>query len=101
MSSRGDKKRRNQGRPSKAAEVNMEQRRMKEMLKRRSEREVKLTEEPKQKPGRNELCYCGSGQKYKKCCLLKEQEKCTSLPTPALHISTIEQPQLLSSHNME
>ncbi|MBW2099144.1 MAG: SEC-C domain-containing protein [Deltaproteobacteria bacterium] len=21
------------------------------------------------KPGRNELCPCGSGKKYKKCCL--------------------------------
>ena len=31
------------------------------------------------KIGRNEPCHCGSGQKYKKCCLPKE----TSLPTPA------------------
>ena len=22
-------------------------------------------------PGRNEQCFCGSGQKYKKCCLRK------------------------------
>jgi len=26
----------------------------------------------KQKIGRNEMCPCGSGKKYKKCCLLKE-----------------------------
>ena len=25
------------------------------------------------KIGRNELCTCGSGKKYKKCCLLKEK----------------------------
>jgi uncharacterized protein YecA (UPF0149 family) len=25
------------------------------------------------KVGRNELCACGSGKKYKKCCLLKEE----------------------------
>ncbi len=25
------------------------------------------------KPGRNESCPCGSGKKYKKCCLLKEK----------------------------
>jgi len=25
------------------------------------------------KPGRNELCHCGSGLKYKKCCLNKEK----------------------------
>lgn len=25
-------------------------------------------------PGRNELCPCGSGKKYKKCCLLKKRD---------------------------
>lgn len=25
------------------------------------------------KTGRNELCFCGSGNKYKKCCLLLER----------------------------
>lgn len=29
---------------------------------------------PIPKIGRNEPCYCGSGKKYKKCCLDKEQE---------------------------
>ena len=24
------------------------------------------------KPGRNDPCHCGSGQKYKKCCLAKD-----------------------------
>jgi len=27
------------------------------------------------KIGRNELCHCGSGKKYKKCCLIKDDEK--------------------------
>lgn len=27
------------------------------------------------KPGRNELCFCGSGKKYKKCCLNKERNE--------------------------
>ncbi len=26
-------------------------------------------------PGRNELCWCGSGRKYKKCHELEDQEK--------------------------
>lgn len=30
-----------------------------------------VREEPR--VGRNDPCPCGSGQKYKKCCLLKEQ----------------------------
>ena len=27
------------------------------------------------KIGRNDPCYCGSGKKYKKCCLAKDEEK--------------------------
>lgn len=30
-------------------------------------------EPPKDKVGRNELCLCGSGRKYKKCCLNKQE----------------------------
>ena len=30
---------------------------------------------PAIKPGRNDLCWCGSGKKYKKCHLPGEQEK--------------------------
>ncbi len=26
------------------------------------------------KPGRNDPCPCGSGQKYKRCCLPKDQQ---------------------------
>ncbi|MHC1698124.1 MAG: SEC-C metal-binding domain-containing protein [Geobacteraceae bacterium] len=32
-----------------------------------------------QKIGRNELCPCGSGKKYKKCCLAKEQGQASRL----------------------
>jgi preprotein translocase subunit SecA len=27
----------------------------------------------RREPGRNELCHCGSGKKYKNCCLKKDQ----------------------------
>lgn len=27
------------------------------------------------KPGRNDLCPCGSGKKFKKCCELKQKNK--------------------------
>ena len=30
---------------------------------------------PAARPGRNEPCYCGSGRKYKQCCLRKDEEK--------------------------
>lgn len=26
------------------------------------------------RPGRNEPCHCGSGRKYKQCCLAKDEE---------------------------
>lgn len=29
-------------------------------------------------PGRNDPCRCGSGKKYKNCCLEKDQSKITS-----------------------
>ena len=28
-----------------------------------------------ERPGRNDLCSCGSGKKYKSCCMLKDQQK--------------------------
>jgi hypothetical protein len=32
------------------------------------------------KPGRNDPCHCGSGNKYKKCCLAKDEAvECDSL----------------------
>lgn len=30
--------------------------------------------------GRNELCHCGSGKKYKKCCLPQDEERSRMLP---------------------
>jgi uncharacterized protein YecA (UPF0149 family) len=41
------------------------------------ERIVNYMREDKQKdePGRNESCWCGSGKKYKRCHLGKNEEK--------------------------
>ncbi len=37
------------------------------------------------KPGRNDLCPCGSGKKYKKCCLPRDEAKARSaIPAPSL-----------------
>jgi hypothetical protein len=33
-----------------------------------------MTEAPPERPGRNEPCHCGSGKKYKHCCLAKDEE---------------------------
>ena len=41
-------------------------------------------EAPDAKPGRNDLCWCGSGKKYKKC-HLPEDDKKTSASVCALN----------------
>lgn len=41
----------------------------------------------KNKVGRNDPCSCGSGKKYKKCCIDKMQEKYTSQNLPQLNKS--------------
>lgn len=35
------------------------------------------------KPGRNEPCHCGSGRKYKQCCLHKDEEAARELRAKA------------------
>ncbi len=35
------------------------------------------------RPGRNEPCGCGSGRKYKHCCLAKDEEKDAAARTKA------------------
>jgi len=32
-----------------------------------------LAKQEKPRPGRNERCLCGSGKKYKRCCLAKDE----------------------------
>ena len=43
-----------------------------EMARRHAEFQPTLV---KHKVGRNDPCPCGSGKKYKKCCLLKEEQQ--------------------------
>lgn len=35
------------------------------------------------RPGRNEPCHCGSGKKYKQCCLEKDAAEATAARTAA------------------
>ena len=53
------------------------------------------------KPGRNDPCHCGSGQKYKKCCLAKDdservarlaQQPAAAEPSAAAPIPTSKRP---------
>ena len=43
------------------------------------------------KPGRNAPCPCGSGKKYKKCCLPRDEAKALSaIPTPPLEETDLD-----------
>jgi hypothetical protein len=37
-----------------------------------------MTVKTQARPGRNEPCYCGSGHKYKQCCLEKDEKKASA-----------------------
>ena len=50
------------------------------------------------KSGRNDPCPCGSGKKYKKCCLLKEKASATSLTHPLLRKTADQIPGLLLAY---
>ena len=49
------------------------------------------------KIGRNEPCPCGSGKKYKKCCLLEQDGRPTSLPPIKHRVVYTELDQLSNS----
>jgi len=38
----------------------------------------RVTSQTRKRPGRNEPCYCGSGRKYKQCCLEKDEAAAAS-----------------------
>ena len=46
-------------------------------IKKDREQEQRFLSQKKQKPGRNDPCPCGSGKKYKKCCLDKDNNAVT------------------------
>ena len=57
-------------------------------LVRRHGKQVKLG----MKIGRNDPCHCGSGRKYKKCCLAKEEEERRAAPLAAQEPDVDEEP---------
>ena len=54
-----------------------------------------MTVQTEARPGRNEPCFCGSGRKYKHCCLAKDEKKAaaaraktaTESPLPAAEVA--------------
>jgi hypothetical protein len=64
------------------------------------DRAASYFEEPK--PSRNAACWCGSGQKYKKCCLAKDEESARSQSANLDHPSGSHLPNgVASAHRIE
>ena len=53
------------------------------------------------KIGRNELCPCGSGKKYKKCCMLSQSGAIQPNPQPAKFIPVYTELDQLSNSVMD
>jgi hypothetical protein len=51
-----------------------------------------MTPQTTERPGRNEPCYCGSGRKYKHCCLAKDEVKASKARTKAASVEAAEAP---------
>ncbi|MFH1567466.1 MAG: SEC-C metal-binding domain-containing protein, partial [Gemmatimonadota bacterium] len=60
--------------------------------------EVPSTAPPGPRVGRNAPCPCGSGRKYKKCCLLKEQAQANELTPRILARCAQDADELLVKH---
>jgi hypothetical protein len=51
---------------------------------------VPMTAKTTARPGRNEPCHCGSGRKYKQCCLEKDNAALTAANARAAAAETAE-----------
>jgi len=52
-----------------------------------------MTPQASAQPGRNEPCHCGSGRKYKHCCLAKDEAKASAARAKAAAEAPAESPQ--------
>ena len=51
-----------------------------------------MTAKSEARPGRNEPCHCGSGRKYKHCCLEKDEKKATAARAKAAAAAEAPEP---------
>ncbi len=51
-----------------------------------------MPETEKSRPGRNERCHCGSGKKYKQCCLSKDEAAARAAREKAAKAAAAEKP---------
>ena len=49
------------------------------------------------RPGRNQPCHCGSGRKYKHCCLAKDEQQAAAARAKAAADETVPSPEAAPS----
>ena len=52
-----------------------------------------MTAKSEARPGRNEPCHCGSGRKYKQCCLEKDEKVASDARVKAAAAAAVETPE--------
>jgi hypothetical protein len=51
-----------------------------------------MTPRTTERPGRNDPCHCGSGHKYKHCCLAKDEKKAAAARAKAATTAAADAP---------
>ena len=51
-----------------------------------------MPDKSQSRPGRNEPCHCGSGRKYKHCCLEKDEQKASAARAKAAAAADAPEP---------
>ena len=52
-----------------------------------------MTDPTSLRPGRNEPCHCGSGRKYKHCCLAKDEDQAAAARASAAAEAAAQSPE--------
>ena len=52
-----------------------------------------MTAKSEARPGRNEPCHCGSGRKYKQCCLEKDEKAASDARAKVAAAAAVETPE--------
>lgn len=56
-----------------------------------------MTPQTSAQPGRNEPCHCGSGRKYKHCCLAKDDAKASAARAKAAAEAPAQSPEAVTA----
>ncbi|PYQ72074.1 MAG: hypothetical protein DMG04_18695 [Acidobacteria bacterium] len=55
---------------------------------------IAMTAQTSERPGRNQPCHCGSGRKYKHCCLEKDEARTAAARAKAAAEAAAQSPEI-------